>query len=134
ALVAADQIDAIYVSFEDGFHRVVSRLDADRRRSDPRIPAEASWHASYIDAFSAGPRRARHRRYFGTWPQPAGEGYSVPTDLEIRTLNHYVTAKRTRRLAVDEPTINPDTGYPVMSLGWPVTHQGRFIGFVGANM
>ncbi|MFI5002497.1 MAG: hypothetical protein ACHQK9_21645, partial [Reyranellales bacterium] len=39
ALISASQIDAVYTSFEDGYHRVVTRMDADRRRTDPRIPA-----------------------------------------------------------------------------------------------
>src|SRR5580692_9992916 len=41
ALTSAAQIDAIYASFEDGYHRVVTRIDADRRRSDTNIPAAA---------------------------------------------------------------------------------------------
>ena len=36
ALTSASHIDAVYVSFEDGYHRVVTRIDEDRRRSDPR--------------------------------------------------------------------------------------------------
>jgi len=39
ALTSAPQIDAAFVSFEDGFHRVVTRMDDDRRRSDRKIPA-----------------------------------------------------------------------------------------------
>ena len=35
ALTSAAHIDAVYVSFEDGYHRVVTRIDEDRRRSDP---------------------------------------------------------------------------------------------------
>jgi hypothetical protein len=54
AVTSADEIDAAYVSFEDGYHRVVTRIDADRRRSDPKIPAEANWHSSYIDDYVAG--------------------------------------------------------------------------------
>jgi hypothetical protein len=61
ALISADQIDAIYVSFEDGYHRVVTRMDDKRRRSDPSIPPSANWHSSYIDDFSAGKNRSRHR-------------------------------------------------------------------------
>jgi adenylate cyclase len=61
AVTSADEIDAAYVSFEDGYHRVVTRIDADRRRSDPKIPADANWHSSYIDDFSAGDNRKRHR-------------------------------------------------------------------------
>ena len=59
ALTSAEQIDAISVSFEDGYHRVVPRMDDNRRRSDPRIPQSANWHSSYLDDFSAGPNRRR---------------------------------------------------------------------------
>ena len=52
ALTSATYIDAVYVSFEDGYHRVVTRIDADRRRSDPAIPTAANWHSSYIDAIT----------------------------------------------------------------------------------
>jgi adenylate cyclase len=55
ALISADQIDAIYVSFEDGYHRVVTRIDEDRRRSDPKIPSSSNWHSSYITTFPPGP-------------------------------------------------------------------------------
>jgi class 3 adenylate cyclase len=133
ALTSADQIDAIYTSFEDGYHRVVTRVDADRRRSDPRIPAAANWHASYVDAFSAGRPRLRHRSFFATWPTVIAR-YDQPTTIDIRILPHYVAAKATGALAIADPSINPDTGYPVMSLGYPIISGGRFIGFVGANM
>jgi hypothetical protein len=63
ALTGAEQIDAVYVSFEDGYHRVVTRMDESRRRSDPKIPPTARWHSSYIDAFSAGKNRSRHRTF-----------------------------------------------------------------------
>src|SRR5262249_33167391 len=66
-VTAAEQIDAIYVSFEDGYHRVVTRMDDNRRRSDPKIPRSANWHSSYIDDFSAGKNRLRHRTFFDTW-------------------------------------------------------------------
>jgi class 3 adenylate cyclase len=134
AVVTAPQIDALYVSFEDGHHRVVSRIDDERRKSDPRIPAGATWHASYIDDFTAGAARARHRRFFAEWPTPIDGSYAVPTTLDLRTLPQYAAAKTTDRLAITDPQINPDTGFPIISLGWPVHHDGRFIGFVGANM
>jgi hypothetical protein len=35
ALTSGAYIDAAYVSFEDGSHRVVTRIDEDRRRADP---------------------------------------------------------------------------------------------------
>src|SRR5262245_28339734 len=133
ALTSAEQIDAVYVSFEDGYHRVVTRMDDNRRRSDPRIPRNANWHSSYIDDFSAGKNRLRHRTFFDTWPHVVGE-YAVETALDIRTLPHYKEAKATGSLAVTELSINPDTGYPVLSLGFPVLRSDRFIGFAGANL
>ena len=62
ALTSAPQIDAVYVSLEDGYHRVVTRMDDDRRRSDSKIPATANWHSSYIDSFSGSARRVRRAR------------------------------------------------------------------------
>ena len=134
ALVSADQMDAIYTSFEDGYHRVVSRIDGDRRRADPQIPAAANWHVSHIDSFTAGAVRARHRYFYSAWGRSVGDGYAVPTTLDLRTLPHYADAKRTGALALGEPAINPDTGTPVMSLGLPVVRDGAFIGFVGVNL
>jgi adenylate cyclase len=133
ALTSADQIDAIYVSFEDGYHRVVTRIDESRRRSDPQIPRTANWHSSYIDDFSAAKNRRRHRTFFDTWPNVVGN-YSVETTLDIRTLPHYKDAKAKGDLAAGELSINPDTGYPVFSLGFPILHQGTFVGFAGANI
>src|SRR5262249_39975192 len=114
-LTSAEQIDAIYVSFEDGYHRVVTRMDDNRRRSDPRIPPSANWHSSYIDDFSAGKNRRRHRTFFDTWPHVVG-GYAVDTTVDIRTLPHYKGAKATGSLAATDLSINPDTGAPVLSL------------------
>src|SRR5215475_10096564 len=61
ALTIAYEIDAAFVSFEDGYHRAVTRIDDDRRRSDIRIPRTANWHANFIDDFSLGENRSRHR-------------------------------------------------------------------------
>jgi class 3 adenylate cyclase len=133
ALISAEQIDAIYTSFEDGYHRVVTRVDVDRRRSDPQIPPAANWHSSYVDAYSAERPRQRHRTFFATWPNPIAQ-YDTPTAIDIRILPHYMTAKATGALAIADPSINPDTGYPVMSLGYPIISAGRFIGFVGVNI
>lgn len=54
ALTTAEEIDASFVSFEDGYHRAVTRIDDDRRRSDSKIPAIANWHANFIDDFLGG--------------------------------------------------------------------------------
>ena len=133
ALTSADQIDAIYVSFEDGYHRVVTRIDADRRRAHPNIPPQANWHSSYIDEFAAGANRRRHRTYFDTWPNAIGKE-DVETKVDVRIQSHYKQAKETRRLAIAEPAINPDTGHPVMSLGFPVVRDGEYLGFVAAHI
>jgi class 3 adenylate cyclase/ABC-type nitrate/sulfonate/bicarbonate transport system substrate-binding protein len=133
ALTSAAHIDAVYVSFEDGYHRVVTRIDEDRRRGDPRIPATANWHSSYIDAITFGLSRVRHRRFFDIWPHQVG-AYDVGTDTDIRTLPGYQTAKITRTLVVTEPSINPDTGFPILFLRVPIFHGVDFIGCATANI
>ncbi len=133
ALTSAEQIDAAYVSFEDGYHRVVTRMDEDRRRSDPRIPATANWHSSYIDDFSAGQHRSRHRTFFDTWGHIVG-GYSVPSTLDIRVLEGYPEAKASRALVVTEPAINPDTGYPILAIRFPILRSGEFIGAASVHI
>jgi class 3 adenylate cyclase/ABC-type nitrate/sulfonate/bicarbonate transport system substrate-binding protein len=133
ALTSAAHIDAVYVSFEDGYHRVVTRIDEDRRHADPRIPAAANWHSSYIDAITFALSRTRHRKFFDIWPHEVGS-YDVGTDADIRILPGYQTAKTTRTLAVTEPSINPDTGFPILSLRVPIFHGVDFIGCVSANI
>jgi class 3 adenylate cyclase/ABC-type nitrate/sulfonate/bicarbonate transport system substrate-binding protein len=133
ALTSAAHIDAVYVSFEDGYHRVVTRIDEDRRHADPRIPAAANWHASYIDAITFAFSRVRHRKFFDIWPHQVGE-YNVATDTDIRLLPGYQAAKITRTLAVTEPAINPDTGFPILFLRVPIFHGVDFIGCATANI
>src|SRR5258708_8029327 len=133
ALTSAAHIDAVYVSFEDGYKRVVTRIDEDRRHADPRIPAAANWHASYIDAITFAFSRVRHRKFFDIWPHQVGE-YNVATDVDIRSLPGYQAAKVTRTLAVTDPSINPDTGYPILSLRVPIFHGVDFIGCASANI
>jgi class 3 adenylate cyclase/ABC-type nitrate/sulfonate/bicarbonate transport system substrate-binding protein len=133
ALTSAGHIDAIYTSFEDGYHRVVTRIDEDRRRADPRIPAAANWHSSYIDAITFSFSRVRHRKFFDIWPHQVG-AYDVPTDTDIRLLPGYQAAKTTRTLAVTEPSINPDTGFPILFLRVPIFHGVDFVGCATANI
>jgi adenylate cyclase len=134
ALTSARQIDAVYVSFEDGFHVVVTRIDDDRRRSDPKIPSSANWHSSYIDSFAGHPRRVRHRTFFDIWPHKVGS-YDVDTIEDIRTLRGYQRAKVARSLIIEEPAPNPDTGYPVIFMRFPIIgDDGLFIGCATANI
>ena len=132
-LTSSTQIDAAYVSFEDGYHRVVTRVDADRKRSDRQIPAEANWHSSYIDAFSAGTDRKRHRTFFDIWPHEIAR-YSAPSTLDIRTLPGYAAARESRTLYVTAPAINPDTGYPIISARYPIYRGGEFLGCASVNI
>jgi class 3 adenylate cyclase/ABC-type nitrate/sulfonate/bicarbonate transport system substrate-binding protein len=133
ALISATYIDAVYVSFDDGYHRVVTRIDEDRRRSDPAIPATANWHSGYIDAITFALRRIRHRTFFDLWPHEVG-GYNGVTETDIRILPGYQSAKTTGTLAVTEPSINPDTGFPVLSLRVPIFHGADFLGCASANI
>ena len=133
ALTSATQIDAVYVSFEDGYHRVVTRIDDDRRRSDAKIPASANWHSSYIDDFSAKDDRRRHRTFFDTWGHVVGE-YSVPTTMDVRAFAGWNQARDSGSLVVSEPSINPDTGSPIIFVRFPIFHLGKFVGCTSANI
>jgi adenylate cyclase len=133
ALTTADEIDAAFVSFEDGYHRAVTRIDDDRRRSDLRIPRTANWHSNFIDDFSLGENRSRHRTFFDRWGHIVGE-YSDPTTTDYRTTSGYPAAKKRRNLAVTEPQINVDTGYPIINLRVPIFSDDTFIGCAGASI
>jgi adenylate cyclase len=133
ALISARQIDAVFVSFEDGFHRVVTRMDDDRRRSDPKIPPSANWHSSYIDSFAGSLQRVRHRTFYDIWPHVVGS-HDADTIEDIRSLAGYQLAKNTRALIVEGPWPNPDTGYPVITLRAPIIADGAFIGCASGNI
>ena len=78
-------------------------------------------------------RRTRHRTFFDIWPHQVGS-YNVVTETDIRTLPGYQSAKTTGTLAVTEPSINPDTGFPILSLRVPIFHGIDFIGCASANI
>ncbi len=78
-------------------------------------------------------RRTRHRKFFDIWPHEVGN-YDVATETDIRTLPGYQAAKITRTLAVTEPSINPDTGFPILSLRVPFFHGVDFLGCASANI
>jgi class 3 adenylate cyclase len=133
ALTSAAHIDAVYVSFEDGYHRVVTRIDEDRRREDPRIPATANWYASSIDAIKYALLRVRHRTFFDIWPHEVGT-FDVATEADARTWPGYQSAKTTRTLIVTEPSINPNTGFPIISVRIPIFRGVEFVGCASANI
>lgn len=133
-LTSSTQIDAAYVSFEDGYHRVVTRVDEDRKRADTQIPPGANWHSSYIEPFSTGLSRDRHRTFYDAWPNVIGR-YSAPTSLDIRALPGYAAARDSHALYVTAPSINPDTGYPIISARYPIyTTDGEFLGCASVNI
>ncbi len=133
AVSSATQIDAVSLSFEDGYHRDVTRIDDDRRRSDPKIPASANWHSSYVDAFAGQPRRVRRRTFFDAWPHAVGN-YDVGAIDDFRTLQGYQAAKAARTLIVEPPSVDPDTGSPIIALRFPIIKGGAFIGCVSAHI
>ena len=61
-------------------------------------------------------------------------GYDAPSKLDIRSLAGYAMAKESGLLVVTEPTINPDTGYPIISVRVPIVRDGEFIGCASANI
>jgi hypothetical protein len=77
------------------------------------------------------PAAASH--FFDTWPNVVDE-YSVATRFDERSLPEYQAAKKTGSLAYAEPRINPDTGYPVISLMFPIIRSCEFVGGIGANL
>ena len=133
ALTAAEEIDAAFVSFEDGYHRAVTRIDDDRRRSDPKTPPTANWHSNFVDDFSLDENRRRHRTFFDTWGHVVGE-YDVVTTVDYRSASGYPAAKESGSLVVAEPEINLDTGYPIINVWVPVLHNGEFIGCAGVSI
>ena len=46
----------------------------------------------------------------------------------------YAAAKQSEALVVTDPAINPDTGYPIIYVRVPITHNGEFIGCATANL
>jgi len=135
ALISAPQMDAVYASFEDGYHRVVTRMDVDRRRNDPNIPVRANWHMSYIDAFDSGSNRQRHRTFYEMWPMPIGSYAVDASSYDVRKLvPQYQLARQSDALAVSDPFINPDTGAPVIALGYPIHLDGKFVGVASAQI
>ena len=132
-LTSAAYIDGVHVSFEDGYDRAVTRIDEDRRRADPRIPATANWHSISIDAITFALMRMRHRIFFDLWPHEVGK-YDAGTDADMRTLPGYQSAKTTHTLVVTEPSINPDTGSPIISVRIPIFRGIEFLGCASANI
>src|SRR6202022_3835045 len=89
--------------------------------------------SNFIDDFSLGENRRRHRTFFDTWGHVVGE-YDVPTTTDYRTTSGYPAAKQSGTLAVTEPEVNVDTGYPIINLRFPIIHDGIFIGCAGASI
>ena len=58
----------------------------------------------------------------------------MPSNLDIRILGGYAEARSTRGLVITEPTINPDTGAPILSVRYPIIRNGEFIGTASANI
>ena len=135
ALSSSRHVEAIYVSLEDGYHRTVTRVDNFRRQSDKNLPAEAEWTSSVIEPFAvAGDFRKRKLKYYKNWPLVIGRGQQERNKLDLRTLDHYIAAKKNRELFVGAIVTNPHTGSSVISIGLPIISDNKFIGIVGANV
>jgi adenylate cyclase len=75
----------------------------------------------------------RHRTFFDIWPHVVGN-FDVETIEDIRTLRGYQAAKEARALIIEQPSVNPDTGYPVIFVRYPIIQDGAFIGCASANL
>ena len=96
-------------------------------RSDPQITATANWHSSYIDDFSAGGIGLATEPYSTRGPTLSVNN-QAPLPLDIRTLQGYQDAKNCGSLVATEPSINPDTGYPIKFSEISDLRNGEFIG------
>ena len=54
--------------------------------------------------------------------------------MDIRALDHYVTAKEKQKLYIGPIVVNSHTGNKVISIGVPIMVDGKFTGMVGANI
>jgi class 3 adenylate cyclase len=54
--------------------------------------------------------------------------------LDIRTLPGYTAAQASGALVITDPAINPDTGYAIIYLRYPIVRDGVFIGAASANI
>ncbi len=60
--------------------------------------------------------------------------YNAATDIDMRTLPGYQSAKTTHTLVVTEPSINPDSGSPIISVRIPIFSGVEFLGCASANI
>ncbi|MGA9321464.1 MAG: adenylate/guanylate cyclase domain-containing protein, partial [Xanthobacteraceae bacterium] len=60
--------------------------------------------------------------------------YDVASTLDVRTLPGSAAAKQSGKLVVTDPSINPDTGYPIIYSRVPIVRDGVFIGCATANL
>ena len=135
ALRSNKHLDAIYVSLEDGYHRVVTRVDSYRRNTDKGMPARTEWTSSVIEPFTvAGVYRKRKIKYYAQWPLVIGRAQQETDKLDIRALDHYVRAKEKQQLYIGPIVANPHTGNKIISIGVPIMVEGKFTGIVGANV
>lgn len=136
SLTAADHLDAFNITLEDGYHRVFTRIDEQRRQANPNIPKSANWYSGYIESFTDGTSqtpRKRYQSYFQAWPNRLGQYTETETD-DTRTYPHYQQAKSRRGLVISDPISDPDTGKLSITVGYPVLADGKFMGAVGVSI
>jgi len=84
--------------------------------------------------FRPAPTGSVTSTFYETWPTPVG-GYSIDAaNNDLRTtLPHYQLVRQRLALAVTDPFINPDTGHPVIALGYPILVKDNFVGVASAH-
>ena len=88
---------------------------------------------NFIDDFSVGEKRSRHRTFYDIWDRVVG-AYDVPTTTDYRTTSGYPEAKQSGTLAISEPQVNVDTGFPIINLRVPIFHNGTFVGCAATSI
>jgi class 3 adenylate cyclase len=133
SLLWEQQIGHIYVTYEDGYMRGVSRIDEERRKEHPETPTDAAWHSQLLEPASSSSKLTRHQSFYATWPQSIKD-MTEPSSFDGRAFPHYIGAKETKHTFLSEPYTSPTSGSSVVSLAVPILTDGQFIGTVSANI
>lgn len=126
-------IDHIYVTYEDGYVRGVSRINDERKHNDPNVPADAVWHSQTIEPVAGSKELMRHQTFYAAWPTSI-KTMSEPSSYDARELPHYMGAKKTGHEFLSEPYSSPVSGLTIVSLAAPIMQGEQFTGAVSANI
>jgi class 3 adenylate cyclase len=128
------QIQSLQVSYQDGHYRSITRVGDANFNDGSKIPAEAKWvvTTAFDPTVEIEPRTAE-RSFVSKWPSVLGTE-QVSLAIAPRNLPIYVKAEELNRESFAPPWFNADTGDVVVSIGYPIRHNGVFKGIIGADI